>query len=160
MLFWTAASRTFILKPKIHNVFFPPQIVHKYLVEKNLSPLDTSAFKEQLYCVWFELYARKGSNRYSSHLLGFSVFCNVRTSGLSSPAMKVSFTPKKNLSDCFLFVFLSVFLFLPLRDWTRQGSSMSSWVKLEEDTLLSDFTTGSSCTCRRSSATWTTGATV
>ncbi|XP_053346821.1 uridylate-specific endoribonuclease B [Clarias gariepinus] len=42
------------------------KIVHKYLVEKNLSPLDTSAFVEQLYCIWFKLYARRGSSRPDS----------------------------------------------------------------------------------------------
>ncbi|KAF4077719.1 hypothetical protein AMELA_G00211180 [Ameiurus melas] len=42
------------------------KIVHKYLVEKNLSPLDTSAFKEQLRRIWFELYARRGSSKPDS----------------------------------------------------------------------------------------------
>ncbi|XP_053543645.1 uridylate-specific endoribonuclease B isoform X2 [Ictalurus punctatus] len=42
------------------------KIVHKYLVEKNLSPLDTSAFKEQLHRIWFELYARRGSSKPDS----------------------------------------------------------------------------------------------
>lgn len=40
------------------------QIAHKYLVEKHLSPADETQFKEQLYRIWFELYARKGSSRW------------------------------------------------------------------------------------------------
>lgn len=40
------------------------QIAHKYLVEKNLSPADEKQFKEQLYRIWFELYARRGSSRW------------------------------------------------------------------------------------------------
>ncbi|KAK3555353.1 hypothetical protein QTP86_014953, partial [Hemibagrus guttatus] len=42
------------------------KIVHRYLVEKKLSSPDTSAFKEQLHRIWFELYARRGSNRPDS----------------------------------------------------------------------------------------------
>ncbi|KAF7697420.1 uridylate-specific endoribonuclease B isoform X2 [Silurus meridionalis] len=42
------------------------KIVHKYLIEKSLSPLDTSAFKQQLHHIWFELYARRGSSRPDS----------------------------------------------------------------------------------------------
>uniref|UniRef100_A0A4W4F9R5 Uridylate-specific endoribonuclease n=1 Tax=Electrophorus electricus TaxID=8005 RepID=A0A4W4F9R5_ELEEL len=42
------------------------KIVHKYLVGKNKSPEETTAFKEQLYRIWFELYARKGSSRPDS----------------------------------------------------------------------------------------------
>lgn len=40
------------------------QIAHKYLVEKHLSPADETQFKEQLYRIWFELYARRGSSRW------------------------------------------------------------------------------------------------
>lgn len=40
------------------------QIAHKYLVEKHLSPEDKKQFKEQLYRIWFELYARRGSSRW------------------------------------------------------------------------------------------------
>lgn len=40
------------------------QIAHKYLAEKNLSPADDTKFKEQLYRIWFELYARRGSSRW------------------------------------------------------------------------------------------------
>lgn len=40
------------------------QIAHKYLVEKRLSPMDDTKFKEQLYRIWFELYARRGSSRW------------------------------------------------------------------------------------------------
>lgn len=39
------------------------QIAHKYLVEKHLSPENLTQFKEQLYRIWFELYARRGSSR-------------------------------------------------------------------------------------------------
>ncbi|XP_062868082.1 uridylate-specific endoribonuclease B [Trichomycterus rosablanca] len=42
------------------------KIVHKYLEKKNLSPVDADAFKNQLYHIWFELYARKGSIRPDS----------------------------------------------------------------------------------------------
>ncbi|XP_076835659.1 uridylate-specific endoribonuclease B [Brachyhypopomus gauderio] len=42
------------------------KIVHKYLVGKNLSPEEATGFKEQLYRIWFELYARKGSSRPDS----------------------------------------------------------------------------------------------
>ncbi|KAJ0062003.1 hypothetical protein NL108_014778, partial [Boleophthalmus pectinirostris] len=42
------------------------KIAHKYLVEKNLSPEDQEEFKEQLYRIWFELYARRGSSRPDS----------------------------------------------------------------------------------------------
>ncbi|XP_060792542.1 uridylate-specific endoribonuclease B isoform X2 [Neoarius graeffei] len=42
------------------------KIVHKYLVKNDLSPLDTSAFKEQLHHIWFELYTRRGSSRPDS----------------------------------------------------------------------------------------------
>lgn len=54
------------------------QIAHKYLVEKHLSPADEAQFKEQLYRIWFELYARRGSSRwvesgYSLHIQPASV---------------------------------------------------------------------------------------
>ncbi|XP_072230874.1 uridylate-specific endoribonuclease B [Leuresthes tenuis] len=39
---------------------------HKYLVKKNLSPENEKEFKEQLYRIWFELYARRGSSRPDS----------------------------------------------------------------------------------------------
>uniref|UniRef100_A0A3Q2NWE8 Uridylate-specific endoribonuclease n=1 Tax=Fundulus heteroclitus TaxID=8078 RepID=A0A3Q2NWE8_FUNHE len=42
------------------------KIAHKYLVEKQLSPQDETEFKEQLYRIWFELYARRGSSRPDS----------------------------------------------------------------------------------------------
>ncbi|XP_047234825.1 uridylate-specific endoribonuclease B [Girardinichthys multiradiatus] len=42
------------------------KIAHKYLVEKHLSPQDETEFKEQLYRIWFELYARRGSSRPDS----------------------------------------------------------------------------------------------
>ncbi|KAI4882963.1 hypothetical protein NFI96_015630 [Prochilodus magdalenae] len=42
------------------------KIVHKYLVTKNLSPEDMTAFKKQLYRIWFELYARRGSSKPDS----------------------------------------------------------------------------------------------
>ncbi|XP_070773726.1 uridylate-specific endoribonuclease B [Enoplosus armatus] len=42
------------------------KIAHKYLVEKHLSPADDTKFKEQLYRIWFELYARRGSSRPDS----------------------------------------------------------------------------------------------
>ncbi|KAI3373237.1 hypothetical protein L3Q82_006546 [Scortum barcoo] len=42
------------------------KIAHKYLVEKHLSPADDTQFKEQLYRIWFELYARRGSSRPDS----------------------------------------------------------------------------------------------
>ncbi|TMS13971.1 Poly(U)-specific endoribonuclease-B [Larimichthys crocea] len=42
------------------------KIAHKYLVEKRLSPMDDTKFKEQLYRIWFELYARRGSSRPDS----------------------------------------------------------------------------------------------
>ncbi|XP_039629778.1 poly(U)-specific endoribonuclease-B [Polypterus senegalus] len=42
------------------------KIVHRYLAEKQLSPKDLSDFKQQLHCIWFELYARKGSSRPDS----------------------------------------------------------------------------------------------
>ncbi|KAM9781737.1 uridylate-specific endoribonuclease B isoform X2 [Syngnathus typhle] len=42
------------------------KIAHKYLVEKQLSPQDETQFKEQLYRIWFELYARRGSSRPDS----------------------------------------------------------------------------------------------
>ncbi|KAF0038491.1 hypothetical protein F2P81_008975 [Scophthalmus maximus] len=42
------------------------KIAHKYLVEKHLSPEDPTKFKEQLYTIWFELYARRGSSRPDS----------------------------------------------------------------------------------------------
>ncbi|XP_028838781.1 uridylate-specific endoribonuclease B [Denticeps clupeoides] len=42
------------------------KIVHQYLVEKNISPQDITGFKEQLYRIWFELYARRGSSRPDS----------------------------------------------------------------------------------------------
>ena len=49
------------------NMFFfssvCQQIAHKYLVEKKLSPENEKDFKKQLYMIWFELYARKGSSR-------------------------------------------------------------------------------------------------
>lgn len=45
-------------------IFICLQIAHKYLVEKNLSPADETQFKEQLYRIWFELYARRGSSRW------------------------------------------------------------------------------------------------
>ncbi|MED6241872.1 hypothetical protein ATANTOWER_029008 [Ataeniobius toweri] len=45
---------------------FTRQIAHKYLVEKHLSPQDETEFKEQLYRIWFELYARRGSSRPDS----------------------------------------------------------------------------------------------
>ncbi|XP_018611855.1 uridylate-specific endoribonuclease B [Scleropages formosus] len=44
----------------------PMKITHKYLVEKQLSPKDTEEFKQQLYGIWFELYARRGSSRPDS----------------------------------------------------------------------------------------------
>ncbi|MBN3302491.1 uridylate-specific endoribonuclease B [Amia ocellicauda] len=42
------------------------KIAHKYLVERQLSPRDIEEFKQQLYRIWFELYARKGSSRPDS----------------------------------------------------------------------------------------------
>ncbi|XP_023647326.1 uridylate-specific endoribonuclease B isoform X2 [Paramormyrops kingsleyae] len=42
------------------------KIAHKYLAERKLSPTDTEEFKRQLYHIWFELYARKGSSRPDS----------------------------------------------------------------------------------------------
>ena len=49
----------------LHSKPFPClQIAHKYLVDKHLSPADTTKFKEQLYRIWFELYARRGSSRW------------------------------------------------------------------------------------------------
>ncbi|KAK0152936.1 Poly(U)-specific endoribonuclease-B [Merluccius polli] len=42
------------------------KIAHKYLVEKHLSPENEKDFKKQLYRIWFELYARKGSSRPDS----------------------------------------------------------------------------------------------
>ncbi|XP_063751157.1 uridylate-specific endoribonuclease B isoform X2 [Eleginops maclovinus] len=42
------------------------KIAHKYLAEKNLSPKDETKFKEQLYRIWFELYARKGASKPDS----------------------------------------------------------------------------------------------
>ncbi|PWA23096.1 hypothetical protein CCH79_00002439, partial [Gambusia affinis] len=42
------------------------KIAHKHLVEKQLSPQDDTEFKEQLYRIWFELYARRGSSRPDS----------------------------------------------------------------------------------------------
>ncbi|KAM9788663.1 uridylate-specific endoribonuclease B [Neosynchiropus ocellatus] len=42
------------------------KIAHKYLVEKHLSPPDEAGFKAQLYTIWFELYARRGSSRPDS----------------------------------------------------------------------------------------------
>ncbi|KAK1159272.1 poly(U)-specific endoribonuclease-B-like [Acipenser oxyrinchus oxyrinchus] len=44
----------------------PMKIAHRYLVEKQLSPKTTGEFKQQLYCIWFELYARRGSSRPDS----------------------------------------------------------------------------------------------
>ncbi|XP_077361890.1 uridylate-specific endoribonuclease B [Festucalex cinctus] len=44
----------------------PMKIAHRYLVAKNLSPRDETQFKEQLYTIWFELYARRGSSRPDS----------------------------------------------------------------------------------------------
>ncbi|KAK6475760.1 poly(U)-specific endoribonuclease-B-like [Huso huso] len=41
----------------------PMKIAHRYLVEKQLSPKTTGEFKQQLYRIWFELYARRGSSR-------------------------------------------------------------------------------------------------
>ncbi|KAG7484633.1 hypothetical protein MATL_G00052140 [Megalops atlanticus] len=42
------------------------KIAHRYLVQKQLSPQSTEDFKQQLYRIWFELYARKGSSRPDS----------------------------------------------------------------------------------------------
>ncbi|XP_061106330.1 uridylate-specific endoribonuclease B isoform X1 [Conger conger] len=42
------------------------KLAHKYLAEKQLSPKDTNGFKQQLYRIWFELYARRGSSRPDS----------------------------------------------------------------------------------------------
>ncbi|XP_058852575.1 uridylate-specific endoribonuclease B-like [Acipenser ruthenus] len=44
----------------------PMKIAHRYLVEKQLSPKTTGEFKQQLYRIWFELYARRGSSRPDS----------------------------------------------------------------------------------------------
>uniref|UniRef100_A0A8K9UD66 Uridylate-specific endoribonuclease n=1 Tax=Oncorhynchus mykiss TaxID=8022 RepID=A0A8K9UD66_ONCMY len=41
-------------------------IAHKYLVEKQLSPEGLLEFKEQLYRIWFVLYARRGTSRPDS----------------------------------------------------------------------------------------------
>ncbi|XP_052313504.1 uridylate-specific endoribonuclease B-like [Oncorhynchus keta] len=41
-------------------------IAHKYLVEKQLSPEGLPEFKEQLYRIWFVLYARRGTSRPDS----------------------------------------------------------------------------------------------
>lgn len=49
--------------------FVPLQTAHRYLVEKNLSPADKTEFKEQLYRIWFELYARRGSSRWANCFL-------------------------------------------------------------------------------------------
>ncbi|XP_056587789.1 uridylate-specific endoribonuclease B [Triplophysa dalaica] len=42
------------------------KIAHRYLVEKHLSPEDITDFKQQLYRIWFELYARRGSSKPDS----------------------------------------------------------------------------------------------
>eukprot|EP00064_Thunnus_orientalis_P017055 superscaffoldBa00003522_g17130 len=55
------------------------KIAHKYLVEKHLSPRDETQFKEQLYRIWFELYARRGSSRWVD--AGTALQCNF-TSGI------------------------------------------------------------------------------
>ncbi|KAI7796134.1 uridylate-specific endoribonuclease B [Triplophysa rosa] len=42
------------------------KIAHRYLVEKHLSPEDITDLKQQLYRIWFELYARRGSSKPDS----------------------------------------------------------------------------------------------
>ncbi|KAM6970538.1 uridylate-specific endoribonuclease B [Aplochiton taeniatus] len=42
------------------------ELAHNYLVEKELSPKDLTKFKQQLYRIWFELYARGGSSKPDS----------------------------------------------------------------------------------------------
>ncbi|XP_067084682.1 uridylate-specific endoribonuclease B [Osmerus mordax] len=42
------------------------KLAHQYLVRKNISPEDLTDFKKQLYRIWFELYARRGSSKPDS----------------------------------------------------------------------------------------------
>ncbi|XP_006003273.1 uridylate-specific endoribonuclease B [Latimeria chalumnae] len=53
--FLDAAMKTSVMK-----------LAHKYLIDKQLSPAGTEEFKKQLYRIWFELYARKGSSKPDS----------------------------------------------------------------------------------------------
>ncbi|TKS83060.1 Poly(U)-specific endoribonuclease-B [Collichthys lucidus] len=59
------------------------KIAHKYLVEKRLSPMDDTKFKEQLYRIWFELYARRGSSQIPQGL-NMCLLERLEEGGLSS----------------------------------------------------------------------------
>lgn len=61
---WTSSLYTSSQALKFTRALVCWQIAHKYLVDKHLSPADETQFKEQLYRIWFELYARRGSSRW------------------------------------------------------------------------------------------------
>lgn len=145
------------------------QIAHKYLVEKNLSPADDTEFKEQLYRIWFELYARRGSSRWVEKAASpeesdtlwqtatvkhkwlitvsddvylhclYFTFCPTQSDNLN--------LRQKDVSDD-IFTEMTSLCLPPGR--TLQGLNTCLSARREVGVQLSAFTTGSSSTCKKS----------